>query len=302
MGSFLVLLVALLATCEGRIYATLTSSLQSVQPPQALAQIVPSTGQQQNLVAFPSTTGGFLPGGFVALPSTGEGAALSVGDEQCVVFFALGNGSIADTLCSSVLVLDNIAVFNNTVWVVAYDQARSANYLYSVDRATGSFQQEMHLPGVINVATSASSDRLFFLTTQTEGGAGNNLTVVDVVDRRVVSQARVQSGIEILVYGGRGVGLLSWVATSEYAGQLVVLDPRTGKTLKTIVSSVSLSANGGSAAYDPTTGNVYALLLASQNGNAPVWTVTHLASGVMQRFPVSQSAAFPWAVGIVVVD
>jgi len=300
MVSFLVFL-ALAAVSDGRIYATVTSSLQAWQPPQAFCQIVPSTGQQQGLAPFPASVGGFLPGGFVTLPSTNEGAVLTVGTDECVVFFSLSNASVTGTLCSATLVLDNIAVFNNTVWVVAYNESASENFLFSVDRLSGTFQQEMHLPGVINVATSAYSDRLFYLTTQTQGGAGNNLTVVDVVERRIVSQVRVEPAIEILVYGGRSAGLLAWVATSVYAGQLVVLDPATGKTVKIIVSSVTLSANGGSSAYDPTTGNVYAVLLAYQSGEAPVWTVTHLATGVMQRFPVSPDAQYPWAVGLAVV-
>lgn len=292
----------LLALSQASIYAALTSSLQDDPTPQALGQIVASNGEQQRLVPFPNSVGGLLPSGFVVLEKTGEGAVITVAAQDCIVFFFLANASVTQSLCSSVLVLDNIAVFNGTVWVNGYNMTASHNFLYSLDRTSGVFRQEMALPGIIQVAISSSSDRLYFLTTQSEGGAGNNLTVVDVVDRRVVSQARVTAGIEILVYGGPSVGLLAWVATETYAGQLVVLDLRTGATLKTIVSSVSLSANGGCSAYDPVTGNVYAVLLDYQNGDAPVWTVTHLASGTMQRFPVSQNAQYPWAVGIALVN
>jgi hypothetical protein len=282
--------------CDALIYGCVTSSLQNSPTPQAFAQIIPDTGRQTNIVQLPNSIGGLLLETFVALEK--EGAIITVADEECVLFFSLLNGKNLTTICSEVLVLDNIAVFNDTVWVVGYNQTDSQNFLYSVNRATGGFQREMHLPGVIEVAESTFSDRLFFLVTQSEGGAGNNLTVVDVVSRRIISNVRVTSGLEILVYS-KNEGLLAWVATEVFAGQLIVIDPNTGSTLRTIVSSVSLSANGGSAVYDSATRVLYSVLLQYQNGDAPVWTITNTVTGQMQRF-FPPNANYPWAVGLAI--
>lgn len=50
---------------------------------------------------------------------------------------------------------------------------------------------------------------------------------------------------EIIMWDYETATMWAWVATEDFAGQLITIDIDTGKRLKTVISYPNLSANGG---------------------------------------------------------
>lgn len=294
---FLFSLLLSIGSCT-TLYATIVSSLD-FGAQQAVCSINPANGQQQNTVMFPSSLGGILPDAIAVLPNN-IAVITTVAAENCLVWFSLTTGKVLQQKCSNILVFDNLESFNSTLYFNAYNETLSKNFIYStLATPSAPYNVVLPVPGVVQVAISTASPSLFFLTVQTGGGIGNALVTIDVATRRILYTVNVDPGIEILVWSAERQCLLAWVATETYAAQLVQLDYTTGRVVRSWVSSVTLSANGGSSVV---VGDVvYASLLQYQNGNAPWWTVTNLTSGTWTRYPTDPNAIYPWLLNLVAI-
>jgi len=133
----------------------------------------------------------------------------------------------------------------------------------------------------------------FFLTLELNDG-GNSLVRVDVQNKNVMSNVEAPDAIEILMWDYTQNVMYAWVASEQYAGELVTLDVTTGKRLSTIVQYSVLSANGGTAALDVKTKTVYSSLVDITDGNnTPVWVVVDIASKNATTQPTDPALGFP---------
>jgi len=144
-------------------------------------------------------------------------------------------------------------------------------------------RQVLQLPGIVQVAINAysSSKHIFFLTVQVEEpDFGNNVLAVSTVGQgKVLSNVWVDQGLEAMAYDDVKGILYAWGADENFAGILMSLDYMTGKPIRKIYQSVTLSANGGTATINPTGTMMYSSLLKYQEQNKPVFHILNLSSG-----------------------
>jgi len=160
----------------------------------------------------------------------------------------------------------------------------------------------VYIPGIVQVVINTYSEslNLFFLTLQVDG-SNNNIVVVDVVKGSILSNVNVDPAIEILAFDDKRKVLYAWVATEDFAGELVSVDYMTGIVIESFVSSVDLSANGGVALVDPSTNTIYSSLLQYMNEDDPYWTIVDLnnyPNCTLTKIEIGMDVKFPWYLGI----
>jgi len=161
--------------------------------------------------------------------------------------------------------------------------------------ANNGFNRIVYVPGIVQVciSTYCPLSHIFYLTLELDDG-GNSLVIVDVQNKTVMGSVEVADAIEILMWDYTEDVMYAWVASEQYAGELVTLDLKTGKRLSTIVQFPDLSANGGTAALDVKTKTVYSSLLNIADGaNTPVWVVVEIASKNATTQPTDPGLGFP---------
>jgi len=181
------------------------------------------------------------------------------------------------------LVIDNIGFdsVTNQTFINAYNETLKKNFMFELKNET--LRQVLQLPGIVQVAINAysSSKHIFFLTVQVEEpDFGNNVLAVSTVGQgKVLSNVWVDQGLEAMAYDDVKGILYAWGADENFAGILMSLDYMTGKPIRKIYQSVTLSANGGTATINPTGTMMYSSLLKYQEQNKPVFHILNLSSG-----------------------
>jgi len=244
-----------------------------------------------------TTVGGILPQSMAYMKHQGMVVFLSVGSEDYITTVYL-NGTVKDHF-STPLVLDNIAYDYSTKEVIvnAYDTTESKNWVIQwVPPST--VVRLVEVPGIVQVgiSTYCPNGHIFFLTLQVDGSE-NALVRVDVENKKVLPSVMVPDAIEIIMWDYTTATMWAWVASENYAGELVQIDIESGKRVKTIVSYSWLSANGGTATFDVKTKVVYSSLINIQNGQQPTWVVVDTKTG--KATTAATSNGFPVNLAIV---
>jgi len=114
---------------------------------------------------------------------------------------------------------------------------------------------------------------------------------IDTQQNQVLSKTVVNDSIEIILWDYTTATMYAWVASEEYAGELITLNITSGEREKTIVSFPNLSANGGSAVIDLKNRLVYSSLLdMTRSATKPVWVVVDLTTGAHTVTPIDYYA------------
>jgi hypothetical protein len=274
----------LLTSAQSLIISTATRSLESTS--QFELDSVDLTGKHTKIVEL-DTVGGLLPNcGVLRNDNTVVFCSLCPAPffaDSCLTSVDAATGKVQFEQHYPILVIDNIGFdrLTNQTFVGAYNETSKTNFMFELKNET--LHQVLKLPGIVQVAINAysSSKHIFFLTVQVEEpDFGNNILAVSTVGQgKVLSNVWVDQGLEAMAYDDVAGILYAWGADSTYAGILMSLDYMTGKPIRKIYQSVTLSANGGTATLNPTGTLMFSSLLKYQEENKPVFHILNLSSG-----------------------
>jgi len=255
-----------------------------------------SSGSPSKITSL-ANLGGILPQSSIYMPEIQSIAFLSLeenGTELATIISS--SGKITSQWKFDNLVLTNTAYDFRTkqFFVCAYIIESGTSFVGELT-AKGEFQKTVQIQGIVQVdiATYCPIGHIFFLTNELDDG-GNSLVRVDTQNKKVLSNVTVSDAIEILLWDYTDETMYAWVASEQYAGELVVLDINTGKRLSTIVSFENYSANGGTSSINISSKTVSASLLnIVGEANTPVWVVVDIPTKKATVTPTHPSLGFP---------
>lgn len=272
----------------------------------ALVTLDHTTGKEIQIIPT-EFAGSAMPACFAVMTPLPLAAICSLQDtgQNCIILISSINGSVVKKFCNSDFVIANLGWDSQLqrLFFNVYNTKIQSNAVYELHYATSIVTATQIVAvgaEVISVCICAysSKNHTFYLSPETADRTGNLIMAVDVVNRRVLGKFKVMNTIEILVVDDVNDVLYAWVASSEWAGKLTVLDPLTGKLVgKPFFTSATLSSNGGSSIASPM-GIVYSMLLTLST--TPVWNTIVLASGNSTTTPMNPGGgwAYPFLLGM----
>lgn len=247
--------------------------------PMAVCAVDAASGKVTKVADLesPERVGSGLPACFGLLPGGNAAAVCTIrGGQDCIAIVSTVNGSTLSLICTSTIVISNLAVDDRTgqVFFNGFNETDSKNYVYELHLDSGDMTIVAHVPGIVQVCINAYSSKTqtFYLTAQSDDRTGNKMVTVHIPTGKVVELLYPPAAIEILMVDPSSDLLLSWSANSYYAAQLQQLNATSGKTSPVFTASYDLSANGGSAMV-ASDGMIYSMLLDYTHNNRPYWVV-----------------------------